>query len=98
MLFRSRVKDYYCTLSALSESWLVRTLLLVSWMVLKLLTALLIFENALTLDREVSLFWKRKVTGASALFLSSRYITLLAYSVRTLLMANWSCAVSVSSR
>ncbi|EJF63463.1 hypothetical protein DICSQDRAFT_153973 [Dichomitus squalens LYAD-421 SS1] len=68
---QSIVKDYYCTLAALT---------------------LLVFENAITLDREVALFWKRKVTGASALFLSSRYITLLAYSVRTMLMANWSCS------
>ncbi|TBU46368.1 hypothetical protein BD309DRAFT_916187 [Dichomitus squalens] len=68
---QSIVKDYYCSLAALT---------------------LLVFENAITLDREVALFWKRKVTGASVLFLSSRYITLLAYSVRITLMANWSCS------
>ncbi|KAI0629251.1 hypothetical protein C8Q77DRAFT_1220429 [Trametes polyzona] len=41
------------------------------------ISAFLGFEYFLTLDREVELFWKRKFTGASALFLSNRYLPLL---------------------
>ncbi|KAI1794759.1 hypothetical protein LXA43DRAFT_1091368 [Ganoderma leucocontextum] len=56
---------------------------------------LLLFEYALTLDREVAIFWKRKATGASVLFLSNRYISLAAYSTRIALMGHWSCSVRV---
>ncbi len=58
---------------------------------------LLLFEYALTLDREVAIFWKRKATGASVLFLSNRYISLVAYSARIALMGHWSCVVRVVS-
>ncbi|EIW61102.1 uncharacterized protein TRAVEDRAFT_46325 [Trametes versicolor FP-101664 SS1] len=42
---------------------------------------LLFFEYATTLDREVNLFWKRKFTGATTLFLTNRYIPLLLHAV-----------------
>ncbi|PIL22981.1 hypothetical protein GSI_15678 [Ganoderma sinense ZZ0214-1] len=54
---------------------------------------LLLFEYALTLDREVAIFWRRRVTGASVLFLSNRYISLVAYSARISLMGHWACTV-----
>ncbi|KAI0628911.1 hypothetical protein C8Q77DRAFT_1067287 [Trametes polyzona] len=38
---------------------------------------LLFYEYVITLDREVNLFWTRKFTGATALFLANRYIPLL---------------------
>ena len=40
-------------------------------------TALAAFEYFAQLPREVELFWKRKITGASVLFLSNRYLMLL---------------------
>ena len=58
-------------------------------------SALLLFEYALTLDREVAMFWKRKATGASVLFLSNRYISLAAYCTRIFLMGRWPCLVRV---
>lgn len=36
------------------------------------------FDYLLTFPQEVQLFWKRKMTGASVIFLLTRYITLLA--------------------
>ncbi|EIW58665.1 uncharacterized protein TRAVEDRAFT_47807 [Trametes versicolor FP-101664 SS1] len=39
--------------------------------------AFLGFEYLVTFDREVELFWKRKFTGASVLFLLNRYLPLL---------------------
>ena len=39
-------------------------------------SALTIFEYAITLDSEVSLFWKGKVTGAVVLFFLNRYVNL----------------------
>ncbi|KAI0354663.1 hypothetical protein OH77DRAFT_1521558 [Trametes cingulata] len=39
-------------------------------------TVLLVFEYLITLDREVELFWRRKFTGASVLFLLNRYLPL----------------------
>ena len=40
--------------------------------------AFLTFEYVITFDREVELFWKKGVTGASVLFLSNRYTSLLS--------------------
>lgn len=39
-------------------------------------TALLAYEYLLTLTREIALFWKRRLTGASVLFFLNRYIVL----------------------
>ena len=46
------------------------------------------FEYAITVDREVELFWKRKVSGATALFFANRYLIIM-YSA-LLLAANFS--------
>ncbi|OJT04662.1 hypothetical protein TRAPUB_4598, partial [Trametes pubescens] len=43
--------------------------------------ALLVYEYIITLDQELGLFWRRKKTGATVLFLSNRYITLLCFAV-----------------
>ncbi|KAI0351841.1 hypothetical protein OH77DRAFT_1410310, partial [Trametes cingulata] len=39
--------------------------------------AFLTYEWLITLDREVALFWRRKLNGASVLFLTNRYLPLL---------------------
>ena len=36
-----------------------------------------IYEQFITFDQEVDLFWKRKFTGATALFLANRYLILV---------------------
>ncbi|KAI0351308.1 hypothetical protein OH77DRAFT_944914 [Trametes cingulata] len=41
--------------------------------------ALLAYEYIITFDQEVALFWKRKMTGATVLFLATRYLALLSY-------------------
>ncbi|KAI0630455.1 hypothetical protein C8Q77DRAFT_1133104 [Trametes polyzona] len=41
----------------------------------------LVYDYLLTLDQELKLFWRRKFTGASALFFFIRYSTLLCYAV-----------------
>ena len=38
--------------------------------------AWLLFEYCITLDQEVDLFWGQKITGASVLYLSNRYLPL----------------------
>ncbi|KAI0364556.1 hypothetical protein BV20DRAFT_983129 [Pilatotrama ljubarskyi] len=43
--------------------------------------AFLLYDYLITLEQEIQLFWKRKFTGASALFFFTRYSTLLAYDV-----------------
>ncbi|OJT13697.1 hypothetical protein TRAPUB_9796 [Trametes pubescens] len=42
--------------------------------------ALIAYEYIITFDQEVALFWRRKATGATALFFGTRYIGLLTYS------------------
>ncbi|EIW59947.1 uncharacterized protein TRAVEDRAFT_64712 [Trametes versicolor FP-101664 SS1] len=42
--------------------------------------ALIAYEYIITFNQEVTLFWKRKPTGATALFFGTRYIGLLTYS------------------
>ncbi|KAI0765617.1 hypothetical protein BD413DRAFT_615530 [Trametes elegans] len=42
---------------------------------------LMIYGWLITLDQEVRMFWKRRITGASALFFLTRYTTLVAYSI-----------------
>ncbi|KAL1938185.1 hypothetical protein VTO73DRAFT_11829 [Trametes versicolor] len=41
--------------------------------------ALLAYEYVITFDQEVALFWKPKITGATVLFLGTRYTALLSY-------------------
>ena len=41
------------------------------------ITVLLFYDYMLTLDKEAKLFWKRKISGASLLFLFNRYLTVL---------------------
>ena len=41
-----------------------------------LAVAWLLFEYCITLDQEIDLFWGQKITGASVLFLSNRYLPL----------------------
>ncbi|KAI0325819.1 hypothetical protein GY45DRAFT_181301 [Cubamyces sp. BRFM 1775] len=53
--------------------------------------ALLTYEYFITFDREVNLFWKRKPTGATVLFLCTRYLALLSYNcLSALTYARWS--------
>ncbi|EIW59936.1 uncharacterized protein TRAVEDRAFT_122446, partial [Trametes versicolor FP-101664 SS1] len=40
--------------------------------------ALTAYEYLITLDQEVNLFWRRRITGATLLFLATRYLALLA--------------------
>ncbi|KAI0788068.1 hypothetical protein C8Q74DRAFT_653320 [Fomes fomentarius] len=40
---------------------------------------LLLYEYAITLPAEVNLFWRRRWTGASILFLLNRYVSILFY-------------------
>ncbi|KAL1938198.1 hypothetical protein VTO73DRAFT_11842 [Trametes versicolor] len=42
--------------------------------------ALIAYEYIITFNQEIALFWKRKPTGATALFFGTRYIGLLTYS------------------
>ena len=39
-------------------------------------SVLIFFEYLITLDQEVKLFWRNKLTGAVALFFANRYITI----------------------
>lgn len=55
--------------------------------------ALLAFEYVITLDRELELIWERRTTGASVLFMLTRYTSLIAYGIRATLMARLSCGV-----
>ena len=41
------------------------------------------YEYLLTLDQEVNLFWRRKLTGASVLYFLNRYLLLLLYAMET---------------
>ena len=45
--------------------------------------AVLVCEHVALLPQEVELFWKRRVTGATVLILSNRYMSLLSYVVQT---------------
>ena len=40
-------------------------------------TVLAFYEYAITVDREVELFWKRKISGATALFFANRYLIIM---------------------
>ena len=44
---------------------------------LKYHTVLLFYDYILTFDKEVGLFWKKRISGASLLFFCNRYLTLL---------------------
>ena len=38
---------------------------------------MVVYEYMITLGREVQLFWRRKLTGAAALFYLNRYLSLV---------------------
>ncbi|KAI0648590.1 hypothetical protein C8Q79DRAFT_956175 [Trametes meyenii] len=59
--------------------------------------ALLFYEYAITLDREVNLFWTRRPTGASVLFFVNRYTPLLLQIVDLCGYANMSDRVGQES-
>ena len=42
-------------------------------------TALVFYEYTITLGQEIDMFWKRKFTGATVLFLLTRYLLLLYF-------------------
>ncbi|KAI0364565.1 hypothetical protein BV20DRAFT_956017 [Pilatotrama ljubarskyi] len=44
-----------------------------------LLQVVLAYDYVITLDQEINLFWRRRLSGATVLFLSIRYLALLAY-------------------
>ncbi|EIW59948.1 uncharacterized protein TRAVEDRAFT_47244 [Trametes versicolor FP-101664 SS1] len=44
-------------------------------------TALITYDYLITIDQEVALFWRRNMSGATALYLGTRYIGVLAYSI-----------------
>ncbi len=52
------------------------------------------YDYILLLDREIELFWNRKVTGASLLFLVNRYLPIMACIVRLSQFVHMSCSVS----
>lgn len=39
------------------------------------------YEYLITFDQEVTFFWRRKMTGATTLFLATRYLALLTYPI-----------------
>ena len=41
-------------------------------------TAFVFYEYAITLGQEIDMFWKRRFTGATALFLLNRYLLVLS--------------------
>ncbi|KAH9858060.1 hypothetical protein C2E23DRAFT_719228 [Lenzites betulinus] len=43
--------------------------------------ALLVYEYIITFDQEVNLFWRRKSTGATILFLTTRYMGLISDAI-----------------
>ncbi|KAI0658151.1 hypothetical protein C8Q70DRAFT_917901 [Cubamyces menziesii] len=56
--------------------------------------ALLTYEYIITFNQEVALFWQRKLTGASMLFLCTRYLALISYNcLSALTYASWSDSV-----
>ena len=46
-----------------------------------LISALVLYDYLISLDQEVNLFWKRKFTGATVLFLLNRYLLLINYTL-----------------
>ncbi|KAI0703887.1 hypothetical protein C8T65DRAFT_741232 [Cerioporus squamosus] len=57
---------------------------------------LIICEHMLTFGEEVELFWKRKFTGATAIFLLNRYLILISYIME--LASVWIKSEIVSTR
>ena len=43
-----------------------------------LISALVLYDYLISLDQEVNLFWKRKFTGATVLFLLNKYLLVLS--------------------
>ena len=50
-------------------------------MIILLSTALFAYEYMVAFDREVDLFWKRKLTIATVLFIANRYVPLHLYQL-----------------
>ena len=44
---------------------------------IRTLLVLILFEHLITIDREIDIFWKPKLSGAAALFLTNRYLILV---------------------
>ncbi|KAI0763840.1 hypothetical protein BD413DRAFT_642322 [Trametes elegans] len=59
--------------------------------------AFLTYEYFITLDREVTLFWRRSRTGASVLFLTNRYLPLLVNVLNISSLGRMSDAIPASS-
>ncbi|EJF61304.1 hypothetical protein DICSQDRAFT_170457 [Dichomitus squalens LYAD-421 SS1] len=57
--------------------------------------ALVYYECIVTLDREVSLVWGKRFTGATALFLLNRYTAMLKYPIYVVGLTQLSDEVSV---
>ncbi|KAI0722600.1 hypothetical protein C8Q76DRAFT_782822, partial [Earliella scabrosa] len=67
----------------MSESQITRIIAVVAagqidWYIRSAATALLAYEYMVAFDREVDLFWKRKLTMATVLFIANRYVPLAA--------------------
>ncbi|PIL30359.1 hypothetical protein GSI_07544 [Ganoderma sinense ZZ0214-1] len=60
-------------------------------------TTLYMYEYLLTIDYEVELFWRRKFTGASALFFLNRYLRLWFYIAQLIFWASLSSPVRRST-
>lgn len=52
--------------------------------------AMIVYEYLITFDQEVVLFWRRKPTGATVLFLIVRYLALLTYALAAATYASMS--------
>ena len=61
-------------------------------MIILLSTALLAYEYMVAFGREVDLFWKRKITMATVLFIVNRYVPLAA----TIMNLPYSVTIQVS--
>ena len=64
---------------ALSPSWVWHKLLHKNRQV-DIIAAFVIYEYAITLGQEIEMFWKKKFTGATALFLLNRYLLMIDFT------------------
>ena len=60
------------------------------------LPVLIFFEHLITADREIDLFWKPKLSGAAALFLTNRYLALVDSALRLVDYFDTSVSAEVS--
>ncbi|KAI0820262.1 hypothetical protein BC628DRAFT_1398083 [Trametes gibbosa] len=54
-----------------------------------LITTLLVYEYIITFDQEVNLFWRRKITGATVLFITTRYLVLISFAILSAVTFAW---------